>query len=388
MVQSIDNRAVYSAVNIHITKPEVNARSTNETTVVNDNGIYNSVKIDIDNPTINTEPKKVYDYPENNEVVTYNQLPINNVELPENFPISSAYYSETVIIPEEVGEKPQDSDITVIENNPDEEIDIPSVNYTTTEAEKGVSEDFDNKTTNIQFRASEQIQEKKTPEIVPAEEIKPQVDIAKVIDNLENPDFDIQAQQMEEISRKSIEDSKNAIPYIVKDVFGKLIEITNKDTTDLPAPTEKQVEIRRKIIANFIAAEVAKRDNKEVKLPYQLTEEEVNLANRITPMEQAERNKEYAIYTIGILSNVYIGEIQKETGNVVPFTDVPGMSDIVNALRDNPNPGVKTAAIDSLAYLARPEYKNELDTIFSIAQEDKNPIVARTAARAKQSLND
>ena len=388
MVQSIDNRAVYSAVNIHITKPEVNARSTNDTTVVNDNGIYNSVKIDIDNPTINTEPKKVYDYPENNEVVTYNQLPINNVKLPENFPISSAYYSETVIIPEEIEEKPQEPDITVIENNPDEEIDIPSANYTTTEAEKGLSEDFDNKTTNIQFRASEQIQEKKTPEIVPAEEIKPQVDIAKVIDNLENPDFDVQAKQMEEISRKSIEDSKNAIPYIVKDVFGKLIEITNKDTTDLPAPTEKQVEVRRKIIANFIAAEVARRDNKEVKLPYQLTEEEVNLANRITPMEQAERNKEYAIYTIGILSNVYIGEIQKETGNVVPFTDVPGMSDIVNALRDNPNPGVKTAAIDTLAYLAKPEYKNELDTIFSIAQEDKNPIVARTAARAKQSLND
>ena len=359
MVQSIDNRAVYSAVNIHITKPEIN---TGKTTANNDNGLYNAVKIDIDDPKIDTGVQKIYDYPQNNEVVTYNQLPIS--VSPANIGTNS---TET-IIPEEV-----------------EEIDIPSVNYTTLEAEKGNTEALANKT---KTPSEEAIAEKKTPEIIPSEEIKPDIDISLVIDNLENPDFDVQAKQMVQITRTAIENPQKALPYIVKDVFGKLIEITNKDTKDLAAPTDEQINIRRKIIANYIVEEAAKQQNKEIERPYKLTDEEIDIANKITPMEQAERNKEYAIYTISVLSKIYTDEIQKETGNVVPFTDVPGMSDIIDALRYSSNPSVKVAAIDSLAHLARPEYKQELNTIFSIAQSDEDRMVSETASRVKQALNN
>ena len=90
---------------------------------------------------------------------------------------------------------------------------------------------------------------------------------------------------------------------------------------------------------------------------------------------------------MSILSKIYIDEVQKHTGNVVPFTDVPGLSAIVDALRFNPNAGVKIAAMDSLRYLHRPEYKDEIVNIFSIVQNDKNPQVAKAAAINLEAIN-
>jgi hypothetical protein len=152
----------------------------------------------------------------------------------------------------------------------------------------------------------------------------------------------------------------------------------------LPAPTQEQIEAREKLIADFL--ELQKNPNTK-ELPFNLTEQEIALADTITPMEQAERNKEYALYTMAILSKIYVDEIEKETGNVVPFTDIPGVSATVDALRYNQNPGVKTAAIDALSHIQRPEYKEELNTLFTIAQADNNPIVAESAQQARARLN-
>jgi hypothetical protein len=113
MVKTIDfNKPVYSAVNINIKKPEVDARvngenDTNPMTVNNDNGIYNAVKINIDNPKVNTQPKKVYDYPEANGIVTYEMLSLNPVAHPA-----------------------EDADAM--------EIKVPNPNYTTVEDEKKI----------------------------------------------------------------------------------------------------------------------------------------------------------------------------------------------------------------------------------------------------------
>lgn len=223
--------------------------------------------------------------------------------------------------------------------------------------------------------------EKKKPEIIPGEEIKPDVDIPLVISNLTNADYDIQAQQMEEIARISMDNPENAVPYIVRDVFATLIDITKADTSELASPTEAQVQARKKVIANYLVMENAKGD-KNVKLPYELSDAEIELANQISPMEQAERNKEYAMYTMSVLAKIYTDEVEKQTGNIVPMTDLPGTSAIVDALRYNPNPEVKLAAIDALSHIERPEYKDELTTLFTLAQTDTNPLVAMAATRA------
>lgn len=397
MVQSFDYGAFrpnYNAVKINIKKPEINA-GNGRNTYIDDNGIYNAVNIEIDNPSINTEPKKVYDYPEAEVPVTYDMVN-PNIRLPQGFNV--AYTTTNVILPKmeqevELGENEEEpteseesegvneneADVAPTEPEVNEEVDVPAPNYTTVEAEKAE----DNITNDVKIMEAEVgTQEVKKPEIIPGEEIQPEIDIPLIISNLTSADYDTQAQQMEEIARIALDNKENAVPYIVREVFASLIEITKKDTANLAAPTDKQVEARKKLITNFIVMENAKNNNKEAKLPYQLTEEDFAAANELSPMELAERNKEYALYTIAILAKVYTDEVEKQTGNIVPLTDLPGSAAIVDALRQNPNAGVKIAAIDALRHIYRPEYSEELNTLFELAQADSNPQVALAAQSA------
>ena len=403
MVQSIDNsanRPNYNAVKINIRKPEVNA-ANNRNTYVDDNGIYNAINIDIDNPSVNTEPKRIYDYPESEGPVTFDMVNPNRIPLPQGFNV--AYTTTNVILPKiendvefeiederddiEVDDKPEE---VVIEDK-QEEVEVPEANYTSVENEKAAplvetKEEPDNIVNDVKIMEAEMDKaapvEIKRPEIIPGEEILPETDIPLVISNLTSPDFDTQAQQMEEIARLSLDDKENAIPFIVREVFASLIDITKADSTNLTAPTEEQVQARKRLIANFIAVETAKSNNTQPKLPYPINEADLALANQLSPMEMAERNKEYALFTISILAKIYADEVERHTGNIVPLTDLPGSAAIVDALRYNPNTDVKIAAIDALRHIERPEYKEELNTLYTLAQADSNPQVAMAAARA------
>ncbi len=396
MVQSIDNSANkpnYNAVKINIRQPEVNA-ANNRNTYIDDNGIYNAVNIDIDNPSVNTEPKRIYAYPESESPVTFDMVNPKRIPLPQGFNI--AYTTTNVILPKieneveiEIEDEPEEIEI---EEEP-ENVEAPEASYTSVEAEKANAEAEDNIINDVKIMEAEtekikkadnqiSVSEIKRPEIIPGEEILPDVDISLVVSNLTNPDFDVQAQQMEEIARLSLDDKENAIPYIVREVFSSLIDITKADSTNLAAPSEEQVQARKKLIANFIAIETARSSNTQPKLPYPVNEADLALANQLSPMEMAERNKEYALFTMSILAKVYADEVERHTGNIVPLTDLPGSAAIVDALRYNPNSEVKIAAIDALRHIQRPEYKEELTKLYTLAQADSNPQVAMAAARA------
>lgn len=425
MVQSIDSNISgqnYNAVKINIQKPQVNGNPNISTAPNNDNGNYSAVSINIDNPTVNMPEHRIYDYPEAQVPVTYDMANINQIPLPQGFHV--AYQTTNLILPkmeneleievdkktpekledkasieeieepqnEEVVTKPEDEinastvDTEKKVDKEDKNVEVPEPNFTTVEAEKG-EEKIDNISNDVEVMETETKGIKK-PEIIPGEEIKPDVDIPLVISNLTNEDFDVQAQQMEEIARVALDDSNNAIPYIVRDVFSSLIDITQKDSAELAAPTDEQIQARRKVIANFVSMENGKANNQPVKLPYSITEKDVALADTIAPMEQAERNKEYALYTMAILAKVYTDEIEKQTGNIVPMTDIPGTAAIVDSLRYNPNSGVKIASIDALRHIYRPEYKEEMSTLFTLAQADTNPEVAIAATRALDKINN
>lgn len=425
MVQSIDSNISgqnYNAVKINIQKPQVNGNPNVNTAQNNDNGNYSAVSINIDNPTVNMPEHRIYDYPEAQVPVTYDMANINQIPLPQGFHV--AYQTTNLILPkmeneleievdkktpeklddkasaeeieepqnEEVVTKPEDeinASTVDTEKKVDKEnknVEVPEPNFTTVEAEKG-EEKIDNTSNDVEVMETETKGIKK-PEIIPGEEIKPDVDIPLVISNLTNEDFDVQAQQMEEIARVALDNSNNAIPYIVRDVFSSLIDITKKDSAELAAPTDEQIQARRKVIANFVSMENGKANNQPVKLPYSITEKDVALADTIAPMEQAERNKEYALYTMAILAKVYTDEIEKQTGNIVPMTDIPGTAAIVDSLRYNPNSGVKIASIDALRHIYRPEYKEEMSTLFTLAQADTKPEVAIAATRALDKINN
>ena len=426
MVQSIDSNISgqnYNAVKINIQKPQVNGNPNISTAPNNDNGNYSAVSINIDNPTVNMPEHKIYDYPEAQVPVTYDMANINQIPLPQGFHV--AYQTTNLILPKmeneleievdkkapekleykasvEEHEEPQNKEVTTepekdvevpavdveekTEEKEDKKVEVPEPNFTTVEAEKG-EEKIDNINDDVEVMATE-TKDIKKPEIISGEEIKPDVDIPLVISNLTNENFDVQAQQMEEIARVALDDSNNAIPYIVRDVFSSLIDITKKDSAELAAPTDEQIQARKKVIANFVSMENGKAKNQPVKLPYSITEKDVALADTISPMEQAERNKEYALYTMAILAKVYTDEIEKQTGNIVPMTDIPGTAAIVDSLRYNPNSGVKIASIDALRHIYRPEYKEEMSTLFALAQADTNPEVAIAATRALDRINN
>ncbi len=417
MVQSINNninKPTYNAVKIHIKNPTINKEDSNQQ--ITDNGMYNAVDINVDNPSINTNTKNIYDYPTAETPITYDMANIHPIDLPKGFHV--AYQTTNVILPkieneiefehqnennEEIKfeEEPENSindseTKTSIEDN--KGINPPQPNYTSIENEKTenkiestddeITKDVKIMETEVQETEEKDIKtsEIRKPEIIESEEIKPKVDIPLVLSNLSNQNYDIQAQQMEEIARISLDNPENAIPYIVREVFSSLIEISKKDTTNLETPTNEQIEARKKVIANFIALEENKNNEPE-KLPFNLSQREITLANQLSPMEQAERNKEYALYTMAVLAKVYTDEVEKQTGNIVPLTDIPGSSAMVDALRYNPNSGVKIAAIDALRHIQRPEYKDELTTIYTLAQADTNPDVSMTATRALERLN-
>ena len=365
MVQGIEkvlDKPVYSAVNIRINKPEVNPRENGNMTVTNDNGIYNAVKIDIDRPAINAESKKVYDYPESKEVVTYNNANIQPVALPEGFPAGNAYKAN--------------AEDVVAEEVPAEEATVPEANYTTVEQEKA---EEPSKEGDVAFHGADNA--KKKPEIVPSEEIKPEVNISETVALLSGNDYDKQAVEIAKIAYLSETNPEAAKSYIVRDVFNGLIDVVKKDSSKLQGPSEKQNEIRQKIVADIIAAQ------RKQPIPYQISKEEQELATKLAPMEMAERNKEYALIAISSLAKNYINQIQKETGNVVPFTDIPGVSDMVDTLRYSKNPDLRIAAVESLVNIYKPEYKDEMTAILQLAQKDKHPIVARIATASIQRLS-
>ena len=153
-------------------------------------------------------------------------------------------------------------------------------------------------------------------------------------------------------------------------VIKSLTDILTTDSKDLVGPTKEQMEARQKIMSGK-----------------QVSDAEKELANTMTPKEQAERNKSYALFTMAIMQKLFGDEVQKLSGQVVPITELPGAVTVVEQLKSNPNPMVRASAIESLSYIERPEYKADLNTIFTIAKNDQDKNVQETATAALAKLN-
>ena len=209
-------------------------------------------------------------------------------------------------------------------------------------------------------------------EVVPPVEAAPQVDLNGFIAKLSNPDFEVQANAMEEIANMVNDESQKAQATELLDskIVDALTNIINTDSSKLAGPTQEQIAARQKLMAG-----------------QQISDQEKALATTITPMEQAERNKSYAMFTSAILEKLYADEVKKLTGTTVPLTELPAAMTIVDQLKDNPNPMVRTSAIEALSYIQNPEYKKDLTTLFTIAQKDQDKAVQEAATAALDKLN-
>lgn len=210
--------------------------------------------------------------------------------------------------------------------------------------------------------------------VAPVEVKAPEADLPKVDVNafaaqLKDADYDVQAKAMESMAELAEKAPAQATELLDENVINSLLGIMEKDSSQLTGPTENQLAIREKIIA---------------KQP--VTPEEEAEANKISPMEQAERNKSYSMYTTAILQKLYASEIEKMHNTVVPMTELPGAVGIVEQLKTNQNPMVRATAVDALSYIQHPQYKQDLTTLFTIAQKDQDANVKEAATKALENL--
>lgn len=361
-------KSSYNAVNIRINNPKANVTDKK----MSDDGELNAVNLEINNPELRQKP--IYSYPIYDEIVTADMVDIMPLTIPEVIGMPVAYKSSLTYV---------STDPININSDKDNKVMVPEPYITTQENEKK------NKTSNLTFNG---INFKKSdkPQIMAESNIKPAVNINKVVDNLSSEDYDVQARQLAEIINAAIKNKPSAIPYITTSVFKSLINIAEKDSSSLSGPTEAQIEIRKKIITNEIARQKQLAENKtpeEVVLPYEVTPEESAQARVLSEMELVERNKEYAILTLSALSKIYAEEYEKNTGSKVMLTDLPGVSTTVETLKNSTNTSVKMAAVDALVYLYCPEYKDEILSVLKIASNDSDRIVAMYAKEALKIIN-
>ena len=174
---------------------------------------------------------------------------------------------------------------------------------------------------------------------------------------------------MEEIANMVKDDPQKATELLDEKVVNALNTIINTDSSKLAGPSAEQITARQKLMKGE-----------------QLSEADKKLATTITPMEQAERNKSYAMFTSAIMQKLYGEEVAKLTGATVPLTELPGAVTIVEQLKNNPNPMVRTSAIEALSYIQQPAYKQDLNTLFTIAKNDQDKNVQDAAATALTKL--
>ena len=198
----------------------------------------------------------------------------------------------------------------------------------------------------------------------------PLVDLNGFVARLANPDYEVQANTMEEIANMVKDEPVKATELLDTKIIDALINIMNADSSKLAGPTQEQIAARQKLMSG-----------------QQISDADKALATTITPMEQAERNKSYAMFTSAILQKLYGEEVAKLTGTTVPLTELPAAMNVVDQLKDNPNPMVRSSAIEALSYIQTPEYKKDLTTLFTIAQKDQDKNVQEAATAALEKLN-
>lgn len=320
---------------------------------------YNAVKIDVHNPSVNaggmtqqpqyaTPTMPLYNYP---------QAPMYQYPQAQQ----PAYYPpvQPVVVPPVVTQTP--ADVKPAEVPAPQVVEPAVVAQQPTEAPKAEAPKTEEapKTT-----------EAPKVEVAPSAPLEPQVDLNGFVAKLTNPDYDVQAAAMEDMANMVKNDPQKATELLDVKVMDALTNIVKADTSKLTGPTAEQLAAREKLLSN-----------------QKMTDDEKKLASTITPLEQAERNKSYAMFTSAIMQKLYADEVAKLTNTTVPITELPGAVTIVEQLKNNPNPMVRTSALEALSYIQNPAYKKDLETLFTIAKNDQDKGVQEAATAALDKLS-
>lgn len=211
------------------------------------------------------------------------------------------------------------------------------------------------------------------PEIPPAKEEKPAIDVKPIIGSLKSENMAQQFSAIQQIAEIG-QNPKVPSDFLVnEEIFKGLTSIMTKDTSNMPGPTAEQTALREKKFSGT-----------------QLTPEQDKLAETLAPQEEAEMNKQYATYALAVVQKNFRTSVNKEASKQglepVKLNEIPEIDKVIENIKSNKNPLIREASISALAYISQPEDKETLGIIFSIATEDQDPLVRETAKKAHGKL--
>ena len=205
------------------------------------------------------------------------------------------------------------------------------------------------------------------PVVEQAEPVDPSQTPAAFAGRLKTSDLDAQKAAIEQVAEALKYNDKLAPSLLDTQIFDALVDIVDKDTTSLEGPTPEVIELRQKP-----ENELSEADKEKAKTP--------------SPLEKAVINKQYALYTIAYLQERLNNELVKRGGKALELKDLPQIDKVVDTVKSNPTPVLRSAGLAALAHIARPEYKEDLTTIFELAKADEDPQVQEAANKALNML--
>lgn len=204
------------------------------------------------------------------------------------------------------------------------------------------------------------------PVVAPAVEPDASVTPESFAGRLKTDDLDAQRAAIEEIA-ETVKNNESAGPILLDtQVFDALVDVINKDTSALEGPTPEVLELRGKLD--------------------QLSDADKVKATTPSPLENAEINKQYALYTIAYMQERLNSELEKRNNSALELKDLPCIETVITTAKENQNPMLRIGALAALSHIARPEYKADLTTIFELAKSDEDARVQESAAKALEAL--
>lgn len=276
----------------------------------------------------------------------------NNNEQPEVQETPQA--QEVSAVPQPVLEKPPVEQITPV---------VPVAKQIVSPEElAGENKNTEVTKANVEPTANADIKE---PQVKTPETETPVLDVKSFAEKLNGDDLNVQSSTIEEIADISLSKPDVAPQLMKSEIIDGLLNVINKDTKSLTGPTPKQLELR------------AKEDNGG-----ELTTEEKEEAAKISDLDIAERNKQYALYTVAILQKNIAQEVEKESGLKPDVNTLPGIEQVVQSAKTNESPMIRQSALAALDYINTPEYAPVVNKVFEGALKDSDPLVQATAKEA------
>ena len=330
-------------------------------------GQYNAVKIDIHQPEVKTNEqivdKKLYEYPsasvydtnaQNKASITppFEVKPKENTTTNDQTPI---YFAEGDSIDNE-----QNLNKNFKTHNP--------LNHQNVDKQK------------LAFGANEKVkqtnktsQNSKLPET--NNDAEPIFNTDEVVKTLNSKDLKEQTIGLATIAFICEENPKIAKQFLNPPIVKALTDILKQDSKKLSGPTPQQLKLR-----------------KEVMEGKKISDEQMKIASQSSPMEMSERNKQFAIYTIALLDGILINEFDKNNKTSsekidLEMRDLPGMDDVINVLKTDPNPVLRTTAVEALFFIAKPQFNPVIKPILKAASNDKDIKVSETAKKALANID-